>query len=156
MTLPGSCNQEAYCKVSVRVGLGNEPRDLQTPLLSVNPPRVARLDPVCALMDHVTPPLRHQLTRQSFPSSLASPLLPRRCRPSPSSSFSSLPSWRRHSSFRSTRLKILADVAPPLVCATSALPLNICQAIAPRTSSSTLRSSVLPRTHHHWKEDYRI
>ena len=65
----------AYCKVSVRVGLGNEPRDPQTPCLSVNPPRVACLDPVCALMKHVmsAAPPTHKLATSTSPASLASP-----------------------------------------------------------------------------------
>lgn len=70
------------CKVSVCVGLGNEPRELPTPFLSVNPNprRVACLDPACAVMKHMMLLLRHQLAMPNSPSLLASPLL---LRPSP-------------------------------------------------------------------------
>ena len=34
------------------------------------------------------------------------------------------------------------------------VPLNICQAITPCMLSATFHSSVLPRIHHYWKEDY--
>jgi hypothetical protein len=48
-----SSNSFAHCKVSVCVGLRNEPRDLQMPILSINLPCVACLDPMCALMKHM-------------------------------------------------------------------------------------------------------
>ena len=121
---------KCLCKVSVRVGLGNEPRDLRTPFLSVNPPRVACLDPVHALMIHMMPSLRHQLARQDSPSSLASPpaslplssialLVPPRPCPQDATFKSPLASpqvfCRCH--------------APSLVCATSARSSNTCQTV---------------------------
>ena len=100
-----------YCKVSVHVGLRNESCDLRMPFLSVNPPRVACLNPVRALMNHVMLSLRHQLARQELPALLTSPLLPRRCRPSPSSSLF-VPVLRMPpSSPHSPHLKSSADVA---------------------------------------------
>ena len=131
----------AQCKVSVRVGLGNEPRDLRTPFLSMNPPCVACLDPVCVLMIHVMPSLRHQLARQDSPLLLASPpaslplssialfIPPRPC-PQDAAFKSPLASPQVFCRRR----------APSLVCATSAHSSNTCQTVTLCMTSSMRRS----------------
>ena len=132
---------DTWCKVSVRVGLGNEPRDLRTPFLSMNPPRVACLDPVRALMIHVMPLLRHQLARQESPSSLTLPpafsllssialLVPPRPCPQDATLKSPLASPQVFCRRR----------APSLVCATSVRSSNTCQTLTPCMTSSMRHS----------------
>lgn len=66
-------NRVMECKVSVCIGLRNKPHNLQTPFLSVNPPHVACLNPVCVLMNHMMPSLHHQLTHQVHPIACLTP-----------------------------------------------------------------------------------
>lgn len=135
------------CKVSVCVGLGNEPRELPTPFLSVNPNprRVACLDPACAVMKHMMLLLRHQLAMPNSPSLLASPLL---LRPSPLPSLvfpvpvlMLLPS---NSPFASPQTSCRRHLHS-LVCTTSACPSISVKAIVLYMSSSTFCPSVLTR-----------
>ena len=143
------------CKVSVRVGLGNEPCDLQMPFLSVNPPRVACLDPVRVLMNHVMPSLHHQLARQESPSSLASPPAS-----SPLSSIALLvppclcPQDATFKSLLASPRVFCRRHASSMVCATSARSSNICQTVTLCMTSSMHRSSVLTKDCHRWKDPY--
>jgi hypothetical protein len=126
------------------------------PFLSVNPPRITCLDPVCVLMKHVMPLLRHQLTTPSSPSSLTSPLPPCHCHSLSSSSSPSLPSCRHHlvpTRLASPQISCRRRL-PLLVCATSARP-SIPVKPSCHAHRAPLRSSVLTKDHHLGRMDTR-